>query len=51
MLSACTTVNWRFAVLLGACATLLAVPVRADDGARLRLAALVEEAELLLEER
>jgi chromosome segregation ATPase len=42
--------NRRVAVLLVACAMLLAAPARADDAARLRLAALAEEAELLREE-
>jgi chromosome segregation ATPase len=43
-------VNRRLAVLLAACVLSCVTPVRADDPARLRLAALVEEAELLLDE-
>jgi hypothetical protein len=50
MLSDHRAVSRRFAVLLAACAALLAGPTRADDPARLRLAALVEQGELLLEE-
>jgi hypothetical protein len=50
MLSVNRTVTWRLTLLVGACAVSLVGPTSADDGARLRLAALVEEAELLLEE-
>jgi hypothetical protein len=44
------TVSWRLAVLPVACVLSLAVPASADDGARLRRAARVEEAGLVLEE-
>jgi chromosome segregation ATPase len=43
-------VNCRLAVLLAASVLSWVAPARADDPARLRLAALVEEAELLLDE-
>ena len=44
------TVKRRLAVLAVVCTASLGVPASADDAARLRLAALAEEAELLLEE-
>jgi hypothetical protein len=50
MSSADRTVKRRLAALVIVCAASLGVPASADDAARLRLAALAEEAELLLEE-
>jgi hypothetical protein len=48
MLADDRAVKWRFTVLLLSCVTFLTA--HADDGTRVRLAALTEQAELLLEE-